>query len=154
MLNVYDHGKMEERNGKRDEWFMVDSDSMFPATVEYILENLKHGKKHDGALGNYLEMCKELDARAWELSLLPPNQAEVHEREKRALGLELARLVFTELLSQSASGPIQMYFPPAPYWRLQADVQVNIVSLGVSGVPEPKEEPKVLFELFGFKLVK
>ena len=165
MLNVYDHVKVEERTrrGVTSDWFVVDQDTMYPATILYILENIRLGKKHDGVVEKYLDHAKLLDERAWELALGPPNQAEPDERDKRAEALEIARLVFTELLHRTCSNSIQMYFPRNLKWKLNSEVQVNVVT--VSPPPAPKvvykevvkevEKPqKTLLTVFGLKVVK
>ena len=122
--------------------------------VEYIVEDLEKGGTRSGALGDYLKVCETLDARAWELALLPPNQAKVKERDKRATALELARLIFTELLSLDTGGPIQIYFPRNPKWRLYADVRVDSDDSGETYEPVPEDKLEVVFEIFGLKVVK
>jgi len=166
-MNVYDHVTKEERNERDGEWFVIDADTMYPATILYILENIRNKKEHDGALGRYIDHAKTLDDRAWELALGPPNQAEFDERDKRAEALEIARLVFTELLQETESGPISLYFPRNLKWRLNSDMQVNIVT--VAPLPPPEivyvyknvevevevEKPqKTFLTVFGLKVVK
>ena len=94
-----------ERNKRQPErdWYKVEPGKMYPAMIEFIVEQLDNENEGDGIIrSQYYPAARSLPPNSWELALVPRQEVTKQtDLALRAQALELARIWFTELLHRS-----------------------------------------------------